>query len=112
MSLEYLTNFDTDMSDSKEDKKKAVVGEEEDEEEKETKEGEGSGEEEEEEFLPEGEKKKRDSASAKKGKESGSGEGNAEYDDKMEADRCKRFEFLLKQTEIFGHFMQEAGEGF
>ena len=111
-------------SGTKEEKKVASEnkGEEEEEEEEASKEegddesgGGGDEEEEEEEYLPAEERKKRDSASAaaaKKGKDgAGSADaGNAEYDDKMEADRCKRFDFLLKQTEIFGHFMQEAGE--
>ena len=101
------------MSDSKEEKKKRSKVEDEEEDDKETKdeesEPEGTGEGEEEEYLPADEKKKRESNSPKKGKEVVE-EGNAEYDDKMEADRCKRFDFLLKQTEIFGHFMQESGE--
>ena len=102
------------MSDSKEEKKKRSKVEEEGDE-KETKdegdESEPEAEREEEEYLPADEKKKRDtlSTSAKKLKEVAE-EGNAEYDDKMELDRTKRFEFLLKQTEIFGHFMQESGE--
>lgn len=101
------------MSDSKEEKKKRSKVEEEGDE-KETKdegdESEPEAEREEEEYLPADEKKKRDtlSTSAKKLKEVAE-EGNAEYDDKMELDRTKRFEFLLKQTEIFGHFMQESG---
>ena len=114
-------------SGSREEKKAASEkkGEEEEEEEASKEEGDdesggGGDEEEEEEYLPAEEKKRRDSASAaaaaaKKGKDGagsadGGNAGNAEYDDKMEADRCKRFDFLLKQTEIFGHFMQEAGE--
>ncbi|MPC91179.1 SWI/SNF-related matrix-associated actin-dependent regulator of chromatin subfamily A member 5 [Portunus trituberculatus] len=28
-----------------------------------------------------------------------------EYENKMESDRAKRFDYLLKQTEIFSHFM-------
>ncbi|KXJ69538.1 hypothetical protein RP20_CCG026680 [Aedes albopictus] len=31
-----------------------------------------------------------------------------DYDATLETDRGKRFEFLLKQTEIFAHFMQAA----
>ncbi|EDS35419.1 helicase [Culex quinquefasciatus] len=31
-----------------------------------------------------------------------------DYDATLETDRSKRFEFLLKQTEIFAHFMTAA----
>lgn len=31
-----------------------------------------------------------------------------DYDATLETDRSKRFDFLLKQTEIFAHFMQAA----
>lgn len=31
-----------------------------------------------------------------------------DFDTKVEADRGKRFDFLLKQTEIFSHFMNQA----
>lgn len=34
------------------------------------------------------------------------GEDEEEFDAKIEADRGNRFEFLLKQTELFSHFMQ------
>ncbi|XP_062558461.1 chromatin-remodeling complex ATPase chain Iswi [Armigeres subalbatus] len=34
-----------------------------------------------------------------------------DYDATLETDRGKRFEFLLKQTEIFSHFMQSAPKG-
>ncbi|XP_031635008.1 chromatin-remodeling complex ATPase chain Iswi-like [Contarinia nasturtii] len=34
---------------------------------------------------------------------------DAELDNKMEKDRSKRFNFLLKQTEIFTHFMTNTG---
>ncbi|XP_064133637.1 probable global transcription activator SNF2L1 isoform X3 [Loxodonta africana] len=33
-----------------------------------------------------------------------------EYEEKMKADRAKRFEFLLKQTELFAHFIQPAAQ--
>ncbi|XP_060768808.1 probable global transcription activator SNF2L1 [Neoarius graeffei] len=32
-----------------------------------------------------------------------------EYEEKRKADRANRFEFLLKQTELFAHFIQPAG---
>ncbi|XP_057313137.1 SWI/SNF-related matrix-associated actin-dependent regulator of chromatin subfamily A member 5-like [Hydractinia symbiolongicarpus] len=35
---------------------------------------------------------------------------NKEYMDKMEKDRSTRFNFLLKQTEIFSHFLTTAGK--
>lgn len=31
-----------------------------------------------------------------------------DFDTKVEADRGKRFDYLLKQTEIFSHFMNQA----
>lgn len=31
-----------------------------------------------------------------------------EFNNKMETDRTKRFDFLLKQTEIFTHFMSNS----
>ncbi|KAK9509609.1 hypothetical protein O3M35_006882 [Rhynocoris fuscipes] len=34
---------------------------------------------------------------------------NEDFDTKIENDRAKRFEFLLKQTEIFSHFMTNQG---
>ncbi|KAL7736967.1 hypothetical protein ACLKA6_008826 [Drosophila palustris] len=39
---------------------------------------------------------------------SSSGEKEAEFDNKIEADRSRRFDFLLKQTEIFTHFMTNS----
>ncbi|KAL7979979.1 hypothetical protein Chor_004448 [Crotalus horridus] len=33
-----------------------------------------------------------------------------EYEEKMKTDRAKRFEFLLKQTELFAHFIQPAAQ--
>uniref|UniRef100_A0A6I8RMZ2 SWI/SNF-related, matrix-associated, actin-dependent regulator of chromatin, subfamily a, member 1 n=1 Tax=Xenopus tropicalis TaxID=8364 RepID=A0A6I8RMZ2_XENTR len=33
-----------------------------------------------------------------------------EYEEKMKTDRSKRFEFLLKQTELFAHFIQPAAQ--
>lgn len=39
---------------------------------------------------------------------SSSGEKEVEFDNKVEADRTKRFDFLLKQTEIFTHFMSNS----
>ncbi|XP_045393945.1 probable global transcription activator SNF2L1 isoform X7 [Lemur catta] len=33
-----------------------------------------------------------------------------EYEEKMKADRAKRFEFLLKQTELFAHFIQPSAQ--
>ncbi|XP_008570617.1 PREDICTED: probable global transcription activator SNF2L1 isoform X2 [Galeopterus variegatus] len=35
-------------------------------------------------------------------------EMDPEYEEKMKADRAKRFEFLLKQTELFAHFIQPS----
>ncbi|XP_066923366.1 SWI/SNF-related matrix-associated actin-dependent regulator of chromatin subfamily A member 5-like [Clytia hemisphaerica] len=35
---------------------------------------------------------------------------NEEYNEKMEHDRASRFSFLLKQTEIFSHFLNGAGK--
>ncbi|XP_053773417.1 probable global transcription activator SNF2L1 isoform X3 [Desmodus rotundus] len=35
-------------------------------------------------------------------------EMDPEYEEKMKADRAKRFEFLLKQTELFAHFVQPS----
>jgi len=35
---------------------------------------------------------------------------NAEYTEKMEQDRATRFGFLLKQTEIFSHFLTTSGK--
>ncbi|KAM8997561.1 putative global transcription activator SNF2L1 isoform 1-T1 [Ara ararauna] len=37
-------------------------------------------------------------------------EVDPEYEEKMKADRAKRFEFLLKQTELFAHFIQPAAQ--
>ncbi|XP_063611705.1 chromatin-remodeling complex ATPase chain Iswi-like [Penaeus indicus] len=34
-----------------------------------------------------------------------SSKAGGEYENKMEMDRSKRFDYLLKQTEIFSHFM-------
>ncbi|XP_055382405.1 chromatin-remodeling complex ATPase chain Iswi [Condylostylus longicornis] len=39
------------------------------------------------------------------------GKREHEFDDKIEMDRGKRFDFLLKQTEIFSHFMSGAKPG-
>ncbi|XP_075165023.1 chromatin-remodeling complex ATPase chain Iswi-like [Haematobia irritans] len=39
---------------------------------------------------------------------SSSGEKDEGYDKKMQTDSCKRFDFLLKQTEIFTHFMSNS----
>ncbi|KAH8234473.1 hypothetical protein KR038_011032 [Drosophila bunnanda] len=41
---------------------------------------------------------------------SSSGEKEAEFDNKIEADRSRRFDFLLKQTEIFTHFMTNSAK--
>lgn len=35
---------------------------------------------------------------------------NKEYMEKMEKDRATRFSYLLKQTEIFSHFLTAAGK--
>ena len=35
---------------------------------------------------------------------------NKQYTEKMEKDRASRFGFLLKQTEIFSHFLNGAGK--
>ncbi|KAM5290099.1 putative global transcription activator SNF2L1 isoform 1-T1 [Glossophaga mutica] len=37
-------------------------------------------------------------------------EMDPEYEEKMKADRAKRFEFLLKQTELFAHFVQPSAQ--
>ncbi|XP_066105620.1 probable global transcription activator SNF2L1 isoform X3 [Saccopteryx bilineata] len=37
-------------------------------------------------------------------------EMDLEYEEKMRADRAKRFEFLLKQTELFAHFIQPSAQ--
>ncbi|XP_011382495.1 probable global transcription activator SNF2L1 isoform X2 [Pteropus vampyrus] len=37
-------------------------------------------------------------------------EMDQEYEEKMKADRAKRFEFLLKQTELFAHFIQPSAQ--
>ncbi|KAH0630943.1 hypothetical protein JD844_004332 [Phrynosoma platyrhinos] len=37
-------------------------------------------------------------------------EVDPEYEEKMKTDRAKRFEFLLKQTELFAHFIQPAAQ--
>ncbi|KAG8553692.1 hypothetical protein GDO81_003515 [Engystomops pustulosus] len=37
-------------------------------------------------------------------------EMDPEYEEKMKTDRSKRFEFLLKQTELFAHFIQPASQ--
>ncbi|XP_032738243.1 probable global transcription activator SNF2L1 isoform X4 [Lontra canadensis] len=37
-------------------------------------------------------------------------EMDPEYEEKMKADRAKRFEFLLKQTELFAHFIQPSAQ--
>lgn len=34
-----------------------------------------------------------------------------EFDSKLDRDRSKRFEFLLKQTELFSHFMSTGDVG-
>lgn len=39
-----------------------------------------------------------------------SGGKEAEFDNKIETDRGKRFDFLLKQTEIFTHFMTNTAK--
>ncbi|XP_036379592.1 probable global transcription activator SNF2L1 [Megalops cyprinoides] len=38
------------------------------------------------------------------------GEVDPEYEEKRKADRANRFEFLLKQTELFAHFIQPASQ--
>lgn len=45
--------------------------------------------------------------SASEGEESS--KGKAEFENKIAADSGKRFDYLLKQTEIFSHFMSGAG---
>lgn len=37
--------------------------------------------------------------------DTGSSRGGGDFETKLETDRSKRFEYLLKQTEIFSHFM-------
>lgn len=37
-----------------------------------------------------------------------SSKGKADFENKIASDRGKRFEYLLKQTEIFSHFMSGA----
>ncbi|XP_029463739.1 probable global transcription activator SNF2L1 isoform X1 [Rhinatrema bivittatum] len=37
-------------------------------------------------------------------------EVDPEYEEKMKTDRSKRFEFLLKQTELFAHFIQPTAQ--
>ncbi|XP_048192307.1 probable global transcription activator SNF2L1 isoform X5 [Perognathus longimembris pacificus] len=37
-------------------------------------------------------------------------EMDPEYEEKMKTDRAKRFEFLLKQTELFAHFIQPSAQ--
>ena len=32
------------------------------------------------------------------------------YEEKMQTDRANRFEYLLKQTELFAHFIQPAAQ--
>ncbi|CAO2622396.1 Probable global transcription activator SNF2L1 [Lemmus lemmus] len=62
-----------------------------------------------------GEKKKEKTTSpfqlklAAKTSKSGK-EMDPEYEEKMKADRAKRFEFLLKQTELFAHFIQPSAQ--
>lgn len=41
---------------------------------------------------------------------SSSGEKEAEFDNKIEVDRSRRFDYLLKQTEIFTHFMTNSAK--
>lgn len=41
-------------------------------------------------------------------KTSSSGEKEEGYDNKIKSDSSKRFDFLLKQTEIFTHFMSNS----
>lgn len=36
-------------------------------------------------------------------------EKEADFENKIEMDRSKRFDYLLKQTEIFTHFMTNTG---
>lgn len=36
-------------------------------------------------------------------------EREADFENKIEKDRSKRFDYLLKQTEIFTHFMTNTG---
>lgn len=36
-------------------------------------------------------------------------EKETEFENKLEMDRSKRFDYLLKQTEIFTHFMTNTG---
>lgn len=38
-----------------------------------------------------------------------SAEKETEFENKLEMDRSKRFDYLLKQTEIFTHFMTNTG---
>lgn len=40
---------------------------------------------------------------------SSSREKEADFECKIETDRSKRFDYLLKQTEIFTHFMSNTG---
>lgn len=35
--------------------------------------------------------------------------GKADFENKIASDRGKRFDYLLKQTEIFSHFMSSTG---
>ena len=39
-----------------------------------------------------------------------SGEKEVDFDNKIETDRGRRFDFLLKQTEIFTHFMNNTNK--
>lgn len=40
---------------------------------------------------------------------SNSTEKEADFENKIEMDRSKRFDYLLKQTEIFTHFITNTG---
>lgn len=49
------------------------------------------------------------SQNAESGSEGGeSSTGKAEFENKIASDSGKRFDYLLKQTEIFSHFMSGA----
>jgi len=47
---------------------------------------------------------------ASPGKQKEIQEPDPTYEEKMQTDRANRFEYLLKQTELFAHFIQPAAQ--
>lgn len=90
-----------------------IAGKEEEEVEAAGKEGTGEGgdaEEDEEEVKEEEEGEEEDEGEEKEGEEGEDSNVPSPAPAKFELDKAKRFEFLLKQTEIFSHFMSTGNK--